>query len=35
MEGVEESVAQEAMRLAAHKMSIRTKFVKRFGMEAV
>jgi large subunit ribosomal protein L16 len=34
MEGVEESVAQEAMRLASHKMSIRTKFVKRFGMEA-
>jgi large subunit ribosomal protein L16 len=33
MEGVEESVAHEAMRLAAHKMSIKTKFVKRFGME--
>jgi large subunit ribosomal protein L16 len=33
MEGIDESNAQEAMRLAAHKMSIRTKFVKRFGME--
>jgi large subunit ribosomal protein L16 len=33
MEGIEESVAREALRLAAHKMSIKTKFVKRFGME--
>ncbi len=33
MEGIEESVAHEALRLAAHKMSIKTKFVKRFGME--
>ncbi|MBZ5499603.1 MAG: 50S ribosomal protein L16 [Acidobacteriia bacterium] len=33
MEGIDESVAQEALRLAAHKMSIKTKFVKRFGME--
>ncbi len=33
MEGIDESNAQEALRLAAHKMSIRTKFVKRFGME--
>jgi large subunit ribosomal protein L16 len=33
MEGIEESVAREALRLAAHKMSIMTKFVKRFGME--
>jgi large subunit ribosomal protein L16 len=33
MEGIEESMAQEAMRLAAHKMAIKTKFVKRFGME--
>src|SRR5512143_1431521 len=33
MEGIEESVALEALRLAAHKMSIKTKFVKRFGME--
>jgi large subunit ribosomal protein L16 len=33
MEGIDESVAREALRLAAHKMSIMTKFVKRFGME--
>ena len=33
MEGIEESVAHEALRLAAHKMSIKTKFVKRFGVE--
>ena len=33
MEGIEESVAHEALRLAAHKMSLKTKFVKRFGME--
>ncbi len=33
MEGIEESVALEALRLAAHKISIKTKFVKRFGME--
>jgi large subunit ribosomal protein L16 len=33
MEGVPESVASEALRLAAHKMSIKAKFVKRFGME--
>ncbi len=33
MEGIDESTAQEALRLAAHKMSIKTKFVKRFGME--
>jgi large subunit ribosomal protein L16 len=33
MEGIPESVAQEALRLAAHKMSIKAKFVKRFGME--
>jgi len=33
MEGVPESVAQEALRLAAHKMSVKAKFVKRFGME--
>jgi large subunit ribosomal protein L16 len=31
MEGVSEDVAQEAMRLAAHKLSIRSRFVKRFG----
>lgn len=29
MDGVEESVAREAMRLAAHKLSIATKFIKR------
>jgi large subunit ribosomal protein L16 len=32
MEGVTEDVAHEAMRLAAHKLSVRSKFVKRFGM---
>ncbi|UCF38096.1 MAG: 50S ribosomal protein L16 [Acidobacteriota bacterium] len=31
MEGVPEDVAREAMRLAAHKLPIRTKFVTRFG----
>lgn len=30
--GVPEEVAREAMRLAAHKLPIRTKFVKRFEM---
>jgi len=29
MEGVEESVAREAMRLAAHKLPLRTRFVTR------
>lgn len=29
MDGIPEDVAQEAMRLAAHKLPIRTKFVKR------
>ena len=29
MEGVEEATAREAMRLAAHKLSVRTKFVAR------
>ena len=29
MEGVDESVAKEAMRLAAHKLPIKTKFVGR------
>jgi large subunit ribosomal protein L16 len=33
MEGVPESVAREAMRLAAHKLPLKTKFVKRFGAE--
>jgi large subunit ribosomal protein L16 len=31
MEGVTEEVAREAMRLAAHKLPIQTKFVSRFG----
>lgn len=30
MEGLPLNVAQEAMRLAAHKLPIRTKFVRRF-----
>jgi large subunit ribosomal protein L16 len=33
MEGIDEAMAKEALRLAAHKMSVKTKFVKRFGME--
>jgi ribosomal protein L16/L10AE len=33
MEGVPEDQAQEAMRLAAHKLSVKAKFVKRFGKE--
>ena len=32
MDGVEESVAREAMRLAAHKLSIPTKFIKRIEL---
>ena len=31
MEGLSAEVAREAMRLAAHKLPIRTKFVTRFG----
>jgi len=31
IEGVKEDVAQEAFRLAAHKLPIKTKFVKRYG----
>ena len=31
MEGVTEEVAREAMRLASHKLPIRTKFVTRLG----
>ena len=31
MEGLEPSVAEEAMRLAAQKLPLKTKFVKRFG----
>jgi large subunit ribosomal protein L16 len=33
MEGVSEAEAREALRLAAHKLSIKTKFVKRFEQE--
>jgi ribosomal protein L16/L10AE len=33
MEGVTEETAQEAMRLAAHKLSVKAKFVTRFGKE--
>ncbi len=33
MEGVTEKEAREALRLAAHKLSVRTKFVKRFEAE--
>jgi len=33
MEGVAEDLAQEAMRLAGHKLCVKTKFVKRFGKE--
>ncbi|MDO5018674.1 MAG: 50S ribosomal protein L16 [Lagierella massiliensis] len=33
MSGVPESVAREAMRLAAHKLPIKTKFVARDNME--
>jgi large subunit ribosomal protein L16 len=29
MKGVQEEVAREAMRLAAHKLPVKTKFVKR------
>jgi len=31
--GIEEEVAREAMRLASHKLPIKTKFVKREGMD--
>lgn len=33
LEGVEEDVAKEAMRLAAHKLPIKTRFVSRDGRE--
>jgi large subunit ribosomal protein L16 len=33
MEGVSEKDARDALRLAAHKLSIKTKFVKRLEME--
>lgn len=35
MEGVTEDLAQEAMRLAGHKLCVKTKFVRRFGKEDV
>lgn len=31
MDGIDESVAREALRLAGHKLPVRTKFVKRQG----
>ena len=33
MEGVTEEMAKEAFRLAAHKLPVKTKFVRRFVME--
>jgi large subunit ribosomal protein L16 len=33
MEGVPEDQAKEAMRLAGNKLSVKSKFVKRFGKE--
>jgi len=33
MEGIPEDQAQEAMRLAGHKLSVKSKFVKRFEKE--
>jgi large subunit ribosomal protein L16 len=33
MEGVTEEMAKEAFRLAAHKLPVKTKFVRRFEME--
>ena len=33
MEGVSEKDAREAMRLASHKLSVMTRFVKRFEAE--
>jgi large subunit ribosomal protein L16 len=33
MEGVSETEAREALRLAAHKLSVKTKFVKRGDVE--
>jgi large subunit ribosomal protein L16 len=32
MEGVTEAVAREAMRLAAHKLSVETQFLQRLGV---
>ena len=31
--GIDEDIAKEAMRLASHKLPIKTKFVKREGMD--
>lgn len=33
MEGVRDDVAREAFRLAAHKLSVRSQFVRRAGVE--
>ncbi len=33
LEGISDSVAREAMRLAAHKLPIRTRFISREGRE--
>ena len=33
MEGIEESIAKEAMRLAAHKLPVKTKFVTSHDLE--
>jgi ribosomal protein L16/L10AE len=33
MEGIPEAEAREALRLAAHKLCIKTRFVKRFETE--
>lgn len=33
LEGVSESIAKEAMRLAAHKLSVRTRFISRESRE--
>jgi large subunit ribosomal protein L16 len=35
MEGVSEAEARTALRLAAHKLPIKTRFVKRFEAEVV
>ena len=35
MEGVTPEIAQEAMRLASHKLPLKTKFVQRPGIEKV
>ena len=34
MEGIPEAEAREALRLASHKLNIKTRFVKRSGGEA-